>query len=138
MNYIVHTRFKGRALCGDVNLPAMTECTLEDNTICYEGHPLCYVKSDNAHNHFARNDDGQGMTRGKLIRAIYRALQRDFGEYQINKEYQARWDRVWADPLCQQYRRPEHQDHWLWNHAFFEAPIHDLRHIAALVGAKEG
>ena len=132
MNYIVHTRFKGRAICGDVNLPAMTECTLEESTICYEGHPLCYVKSDNAHNHFARNDDGQGMTRGKLIRAIQNRLAKR------DEQYQARWDKVWGDPLCQQYRRPEHQDHWLWNHEFHEAPIHDLRHIAALVGAKVG
>lgn len=132
MNYIVHTRFRGRAICGDVNLPAMTECTLEESTICYEGHPLCYVRSDNAHNHFARNDDGQGMTRGKIIRAIQNRLAKR------DEQYQARWDKVWEDAVCQQYRRPEHQDHWLWNHAFFEAPIHDLQHIAGLVGAKVG
>lgn len=130
MNYIVHTRFKGKTLCGDVNLPAMTECTLEESTICYEGYPLCYVKSDNAHKHFARNDDGQGMTRGKLIRAIQNRLAKR------DSEYQARWDKVWADPLCQQYRRPEHQDHFLWSHLFFEAPIHDLQHIAGLVNAR--
>ena len=130
MNYIVHTRFKGKAICGEVNLPAMTECTLEESTICYEGHPLCYVRSDNAHNHFSRNDDGQGMTRGKLIRAIQNRLAKR------DEQYQARWDKVWEDPLCQQYRRPEHQDHWLWNRAFFEAPIHDLQHIAGLVNTR--
>ena len=50
--------------------------------------------------------------------------------------YQARWDKVWDDDLCQKYRRPEHEDWWLWNHAFFNAPIPDLRHIAGLVGAR--
>ena len=130
MNYIVHTRFKGKAICGEVNLPAMTECTLEESTICYEGHPLCYVRSDNAHKYFSRNDDGQGMTRGKLTKAIQNRLAKR------DEQYQARWDKVWEDPLCQQYRRPEHQDHWLWNRAFFEAPIHDLQHIAGLVNTR--
>ena len=43
---------------------------------------------------------------------------------------------MWADPLCQKYKRPEHEDFWIWNHDFYDAPVEDLRHIAALVGAK--
>ena len=43
--------------------------------------------------------------------------------------------KVWADPLCQNYKRPEHEDFWIWNHDFYDAPVEDLRHIAALVGA---
>lgn len=46
--------------------------------------------------------------------------------------YQARWDKVWGDELCQKYRRHEHEDWWLWNHDFYSAPIPDLRHIASL------
>ena len=41
---------------------------------------------------------------------------------------------VWADPLCQKYKRPEHEDFWIWNHDFYDAPVEDLWHIAALVG----
>ena len=132
MNYIVHTRFKGNALCGEVNLPAMTECTLEESTICYEGHLLCYVKSDNAHKHFARNDDGNGMERGKLTQAIQQRLAKR------DAQHQARWDKVWEDSACQKYKRTDHADFWLWSHEFFNAPIEDLRHIADLVGAKGG
>ena len=51
------------------------------------------------------------------------------------KKIQARWDKVWAEPLCQQYRRTEHEDFWIWNHDFYNAPVADLRCIAALVGA---
>ena len=50
--------------------------------------------------------------------------------------YQARWDKVWGDPLCQKYRRPEHEDFWLWNYDFFNAPVVDLYHIARLIGAR--
>ena len=49
--------------------------------------------------------------------------------------HQGRWDRVWADKLCGKYRHPDHEDHFLWGNAFFEAPIADLNYIAALVGA---
>lgn len=31
---------------------------------------------------------------------------------------------------------PEHEDFFLWGHAFYEAPVEDLRHIAALIGAR--
>ena len=43
---------------------------------------------------------------------------------------------MWEDPVCQKYRRPEHEDFFLWGHAFYEAPVEDLRHIAALIGAR--
>ena len=86
------------------------------------------VTSENAHQYFARNDDGNGMDRGQLIRKITNRLQNQ------NAGYQDRWDKVWQDTLCQRYKRPEHQDHWLWNHAFYNAGMHDLEHIAQLVG----
>ena len=50
--------------------------------------------------------------------------------------YQARWNKVWADPRCERYKRPEHEDWWVWNYDFYNAPIPDLQHIASLVGAK--
>lgn len=127
MNYIVHTRFKGNAVCGSVNLPAMTEVQVEGNVVYYDGIPLCALTSDNGKRHFARNDDGNGMERGKLTRSIYNRLAKR------DEQYQARWDKVWADPVCQPYKRADHADYWLWNRAFFDAPIEDLRHIEKLV-----
>ena len=47
-----------------------------------------------------------------------------------------RWNRILDDSLCQKYRRPEHEDYWIWNYDFFNAPVEDLRHIANLIGAK--
>ena len=136
MKYIVHRRFKHNAICGEVNLPAMTECESVDNVICLEGKELCVTTSLSAHQYFARNDDGQGMLRGKLTQNIMKALEAE-GDPRTDTVYQAKWDKVWDDELCQQYKRIEHADFWLWNHDFYNAPIEDLRHIAALVGAKE-
>lgn len=130
MHYIIHTRFRGRAICGEVNLPAMTEVDVEDGVVYHDGNPLCVLTSENGMKHFARNDDGQGMTRGKLTKAIQNRLAKR------DEQYQNRWDKVWEDAVCQRYKRADHSDYWLWNHAFFEAPIQDLRHIAGLVGAR--
>lgn len=125
MQYIVHTRFKAKAICGDVNLPAMTECELRGSMLMLDGKPLCMIRSENAHKHFARNDDGNGMRRGALTAAIIKALRND----------DKGWDKVLEDTLCQKYKRPEHPDNWLWSHEFYNASIEDLEHIAELVGA---
>lgn len=131
MQYITHRRFKRTCLGGDVNLRAGTVCE-EDNGVIYaDGTPICRTTSLNAHQYFGRNDDGNGMLRGRLTQAILKRLNKR------DKGYQARWDKVWEDPVCQPYRRIEQADYWLWNHAFYEADILTLRHIATLVGAKE-
>ena len=129
MKYIVHKRFKGKAICGDVNLPAMTECESDGVFITYKDKTICYVTSKNAHQFFAVNDDGMGMIRGKLTQEIRNILTKRDGNYQ------ARWDKVWGDSVCQKYKSDTYEDYWLWNHEFFHADIDTLRHIASLVGA---
>lgn len=131
MKYIVYRRFKGKAICGDVNLPAMTVCEENNGYIFYDGKMICVATSENAHQFFARDDDGAGMLRGKLIQAIQKTLAKR------DANYQNRWDKVWDDPACQPYKRIEDDDFWLWNHNFFNANIDTLRHIARLIGTKE-
>lgn len=139
MTYIVFKRFKSTAVCGYINLQYGTECDGLDNVILYKGKPICYVTSQNAHDYFARNDDGQGLLRGKLTQSILKCLASGNGvDPRTDKVYQAKWDKVWADGLCQKYKRIEFDDYWLWNHDFYNAPIEDLQYIAKLVGAKEG
>lgn len=134
MQYIVHQRFKGKTISGDVNIPATTTCEERDGVIYYNGKPICAATSMCAHQHFAVNDDGNGLLRGMLTTAIQKTLSRNRGE----PIHQERWDRVWGDPRCQKYQREEHPDVWLWNHAFFCADIDDLKYISELVSAKEG
>lgn len=129
MQYIVYKRFKSKALCGDVNIPATTDVENVNGVILYDGKPVCFETSENAHQFFARNDDGNGMQRGRLTQAIQKKLAKR------DAHYQERWDKVWADPVCQRYKRTEYEDYWLWNHDFFNAEIDALEHIAKLVGA---
>ncbi len=131
MKYIAHRRFKSNAICGHVNIPALTELESRDGVIMLGEKPICYEKSENAHQFFAQNEDGNGLKRGQLTQAIQKTLgKRD-------ERHQERWDKVWDDPDCQKYKRADHEDYWLWNHEWFLADIDTLRHIAALVGSKE-
>ena len=129
MEYISYKRFKGKAICGLVNIPANSLCELTSGFIFFNGQKVCYSTSENAHKFFARNDDGCGMERGYLTASIQKQLAK------VNN-HQDRWDKVWSDPVCQKYKRVEHADHWLWNHEFFNADIEDLVHIAKLVGLR--
>lgn len=130
MNYILFRRFRQKAICGEVNLPATTECSSNGNYIYYNNKPLCVTASENAHQYFARNDDGQGLLRGKLTQKIQAVLAKP------DNQHQSRWDKVWDDDKCQPYRRAEYEDYWLWNDAFFNAPIEDLQYILTLIGGK--
>lgn len=95
----------------------------------HQNKPLCGITSQNAYDFFSQNDDGMGLERGDLVGRILSKLQkRDAG-------YQARWNKVWGDSRCQKYKRPEHEDHWIWNFDFYNGPVEDLRYIAALIGA---
>lgn len=128
--YIVKKRMREAGISGRVNLPYGTEVEAVDGLIIHQGAAVCAVTSRNAHLYFARDDDGQGRERGALTLAITSTLEKR------DKDHQARWDRVWEDETAQKYRRQDHEDHFLWGHAFFEAPVEDLRHIADLIGAR--
>ena len=129
MKYITIRRFRDKAICGEVNIPALTEIQCVNNILYWNGKPLCIVTSENAHQFFAINEDGNGLERGKLTQAIQKTLEKR------DSKYQERWDKIWADPLCLPYKRKEHENFWLWNHDFFNADIDKLRYIANLVGA---
>ena len=155
MTYLVTRRFKAKTMSGIVNLPYGTECELLGETIYHGGKPLCFVTSENAHNYFSRNDDGQGERRGELVREIMGRLKLPevrhkpdpkypLAEYYMTAKESAKrnaarkacaeaWGRVWDDPSIRKYKRVEFADYWLFNHDFYNAPIADLEHILKIV-----
>lgn len=129
MRYVCHRRARFESISGRVNIPYGAALERQGDFLYYQGRQLCAAGSQRAHEHFKRDDDGQGLRRGALTEAICKTLERR------DARHQDRWDRVWADKLCGKYRHPDHEDHFLWGNAFFGAPIADLNYIAALVGA---
>lgn len=128
-NYLCRKRARFDGISGQVNIPYGTALICQDGFLMHQNKPLCGITSQNAYDFFSQNDDGMGRERGDLVGRILSKLQkRDAG-------YQARWNKVWEDGRCQKYKRPEHEDHWIWNFDFYNGPVEDLRYIAGLIGA---
>lgn len=127
--YIARRRARFNSISGPVNIPWGTPLEAGEGYILLAGEPVCTTTSQNAYDYFSQNDDGRGRERGELVAAILACLEKR------DAQHQARWDKVWGDAACQKYRRPEHEDFWIWNYDFYSAPIDDLRHIATLIGA---
>lgn len=135
--YVAHRRFKENAICGKVDIKAGEKLTEIGGMLFLGKDPVCCASSENAHQYFAKNNDGCGLLRGQLTQAIQIALARpDRATPEETRLYIQRWDKVWADKLCAIYKRTEYNDFWLWNHEFFGAPIFHLQYIADLVEAK--
>lgn len=131
--YIARRRARFQSNSGQVNLPYGTKVECRDGFLFWNGLKLCAATSQNAKEFFVQDDDWLGQERAMLINAILARL----GPHERRKGKAAgRWERVWADPLCQRYKRPEHENHWLWNEDFYNAPVDNLRHIAQLVDVK--
>ena len=128
MRYIVARRFRGKTICGEVNLPYGTVCEADDGFLrLQDGRRLCAVTSQNAYDYFSRDDDGMGRERGTLVHDIRRTLERR------DAKYQSRWDRLWADEGANKLRRTEHEDYWLWSYAIYNADVNELRRIRRLL-----
>lgn len=128
-NYLCRKRARFDGISGQVNIPYGTALICQDGFLMHQNKPLCGITSQNAYDFFSQNDDGMGRERGDLVGRILSKLQkRDSG-------YQARWGKIWEDALCQKYKRPDQEEHWIWNFDFYNGPVEDLRYIAALIGA---
>lgn len=129
MEYITTSRFKTKAICGEINLSYATKCECVDDYITYKGKTLCYIKSQNAFDYFARNDDDKGLERGNLIKKIIKCLANP-------NNSQKRWNKIWANKSLYKFKRDEEfigDDTWLWNYNFYNAHIYDLKYIYNLI-----
>ena len=130
IEYVTIKRARFNSFSGQVNIPYGTLLESRGVLLFLGKKPICYATSENAHQFFAVNDDGKGLERGKLTQAIQKHLNTK------DDDYQTRWDKVWADPLCRKFKREEHEDYWIWNHEFYNAKISELLYIAALIKVK--
>ena len=126
--YVCYKRARFTGICGQVNIPYGTAVESRDGFLFFGQNCVCAIGSQNGCDHFVQDDDGQGLYRGKLVQTILRQLQKR------DNCYQGRWNRIWEDRVSALYRRTDHEDDWLWARSFYDAPIGDLQHIAALVG----
>lgn len=129
MQYICHKRFKGKTLSKDhANIPygTMFEAAgifLLDS----DNKPMMTTTCYNCHQHFSRNDDGQGLRRGKLAYAIAFAPRGD--KYRFSAEEITMLTRDY-----QRFLKPT--ETILFNDDFFNAEIAELEELAKKLNIK--
>lgn len=98
MKYITHHRFKELALCGSqLNIPYGTELECVGETlITPEGKAVCYRRSESGKKHFARNDDGRGLERGRLTHALAYSNRKAGNGFRFSKEEAEILGRDWG------------------------------------------
>lgn len=127
MNYVCFKRFKDNAIFGKVNIPYGSILENDYGLLKFNGKPICFARSQNAHDYFAVNDDGRGLERGNLTSSIIKLLSKR------DKSYQERWDKIWSDISMLKYKREEDPDYWMWNHDFYCAPVEELERIKKMI-----
>jgi hypothetical protein len=132
MKYIVAKRFRRKAIDGNFNIPYGTEVDVHDGFLWYDGKKVCTDHSCVMREYFVKNEDGLGLKRHKIAHDIINAMLMHEGETQ--EEWQKRWDILWNDNICNKYRKDNSETTFLWSIEFYNAPLLDLYHIAALAG----
>lgn len=136
MEYIITQRYKRDNALGRFNLPRGTKVEERDGWLYHEGRRICSDHSAVMRDHFARDDDGNGLRRGELSRAIIKAMQ--IRPDETKDDWNKRWEPLWQDAVCNKYRKDPSDTTFLWGIEFYNAPLLDLYHIAALACVKKG
>ena len=126
---IVFRRFKELGICGDVNIPYGTELIIDNGFVTFpDGRKITKVHSQNYIQHFALNDDGQGLLRGKLTYAIAFSPR----ERKHKNGYVFRFSEDENDMIRREWGKylMPYDDTILFNDNFYDAPIEDLKKLA--------
>ena len=152
MEYITAKKFSGLSLSGQTTIASGKTVQCVGGIIVSGEQPVCYATSQNAYDHFARNDDGEGRKRFSLTHGVLKsiveaktayneAIAKIMHEEISDEEKQAKLDAldnktarffeaVNADPVFRTMMK-----NGVWNMLFYNAGIEQLERLDAL--AKE-
>lgn len=131
MEYIVHRRCREVAAYGErLNLPYGTRFETIGDFIADGNRAICATTSETAYKYFARNDDGNGLERGRLTHAIAYGKRRVGECFRFSEEEIEMLETKWS-----RFLRPD-VDVILFNHDFFNAELPDLEELAAELEVK--
>ena len=133
MNYITHTKFKGKSLDNkEVMISRGKKLERQGDFLYFEKHPICVYRSECAKMHFSVDDDKHGLERGDITHKIAYAdsrievngrLQR-FTEEQVEVLTSDKWNK---------FLRKGH-DVILFDDNFFDADLEELKELLSELG----
>jgi hypothetical protein len=137
MDYIVHRRCRGVSATGEIiNIPYRSEFrTIGRFIATADAKAICVVTSDMAHKFFARNDDGNGLLRGRLTYAIAYSPRERTGADGKRQRFTDGEIQMLQD-FWSKYLRQDTPGALLFNHDFFNADISDLEAMAKMLNLK--
>ena len=144
MKYLTAKRFKRPGMGGNFNIPYGTVLEKHNDGILYfEGKPVAAARSAASHLHFVNDEDGNGLKRyywtSNIIKKLDGNVRSTIADARDEeKEHSRLWEIVVNDTIAKNYRRVEHEDYWLWDDKFYNAPIDDLKHIGSIIGIEDG
>ena len=137
MQYVCHTRYKGKSLDGAKILIRRGKSLDRDGDMLkFDGHPVCIWRSLVGKQHFANDNDGHGLERGAITYALAYAPRERFSEDE--RHARQRFSDAELEVLSTrwaQYIKPN-LDMLLFSDDFFELPVEKLREIAESVGVR--
>ena len=110
--------------------PTGTIFTNLNGNLFHETDFMCAVHSDKAFSCLTGDDDGEGFKRREWIDKLNRLIRFDFA-LMSEEEHERRLRILWSLKKAKKYCRGGsiEKDPWLWNDAFYCAPIRDLEFI---------
>lgn len=133
MDYICHRRYNKIGASGKKYLFRRKDVlNTAGNYIVTGTEAVCAVTSEDAYMYFARNDDGNGLYRGKLTYAIAYAHRKPNND----NDYRFTEDEIsWLRKDYSKYLR-EDDVAVIFNYDFFNADIKELEIIAKRLGGE--
>lgn len=125
--YVAIEDFCGNGIGGFFTIKKGDKCTATEKVIFYKKIPICLISSQIAFDFFSRNDDGEGVYRGEIIKQIKSNLS------ERNQKYQIRWNRIWREKWVRVYKKERPNNFWVWNFDFYNAEIDSLIRILRLI-----
>ena len=126
MEYIAHRPFQRKALGGEVNIRRGDTLHEQDGLLFWGNTLVCLSTCQAAKEHFAINEDGNGLRRGDLTYEI--AFRKPLSELQKSI--------LLSDTAMSKYLVDDDRV-ILFNDAFFHASMLELWSIARKLGIKE-
>lgn len=126
MKYICHNRYNKKGASGKEYLIRFKdEIETVGRFIAKGAEGICTVTSDDAFRHFARNDDGKGLERGKLTYKIAYAPRHP------NEDNDFRFTEEEIEMLRKEYGNYLVRDNKavIFNFDFFNAEIEELKEL---------
>lgn len=151
MKYIVTKSFNKDGIWGRFDIDVGETLNSMNGIICYNDHQVCFERSQNAHDHFTFDEDGNGLERRMLIDEIFSILS------EMHKKYDDAVKEILNDETLTPEEREEaisklvdeaalaferiHADaeldalltNGVWNHSFYVAQISTLQKLKYVI-----